>query len=112
MKIDKLMMGQRIRTEREALGYTRDQFAEMLGVTPKFCSDIELGVKGVSMETLANISELFAIPTDYILFGTQGQYVDTLSGLLLRVTPAEKQFIEDFTRLLIGNRDKFQINAK
>ena len=45
-------VGRRIRKQREYLGYTRERFAELLEVTPKFCSDIELGVKGMSVPTL------------------------------------------------------------
>ena len=45
-------MGARIRTQRKLLGYTREKLAEKLDVSPKFCSDIELGVKGMSLNTL------------------------------------------------------------
>ena len=45
-------IGSRIRKQREYIGYTREQLAELLDVTPKFCSDIELGVKGMSIPTL------------------------------------------------------------
>ena len=34
-------MGARIRAQRERLGYTREQLAEKLDVSTKFCSDIE-----------------------------------------------------------------------
>ena len=47
--MDWTAIGSRIRKQREYLGYTREQFAELLEVTPKFCSDIELGVKGLSL---------------------------------------------------------------
>ena len=47
--MDWMAIGSRIRTQREYLGYTREQFAELLDVTPKFCSDIELGAKGISV---------------------------------------------------------------
>ncbi|MBQ7012508.1 MAG: helix-turn-helix transcriptional regulator [Oscillospiraceae bacterium] len=67
--IDYKEMGSRIRTQRELLGYTREQLAEKLDVSTKFCSDIELGVKGVSIQTLAKLSELLSLDTDYILFG-------------------------------------------
>ena len=40
-------IGKRIRQQREYMGFTREQFAEQIDVTPKFCSDIELGVKGM-----------------------------------------------------------------
>lgn len=62
-------MGNRIRKQRELLGYTREQLAEKLEVSTKFCSDIELGVKGVSIQTLSKLSELLCLRTDYILFG-------------------------------------------
>ena len=62
-------MGSKIRKQRELLGYTREQLAEKLDVSTKFCSDIELGVKGVSIQTLTKLSELLCLSTDYILFG-------------------------------------------
>lgn len=62
-------IGSRIRAQRELLGYTREFLAEKLDVSAKFCSDIELGVKGMSLTTLMKISEILYINTDYILFG-------------------------------------------
>ncbi len=62
-------MGNRIRKQRELLGYTREQLAEKLDVSTKFCSDIELGVKGISIQTLAKLTELLNLSADYILFG-------------------------------------------
>ena len=64
-------VGSRIRQQREYMGYTREQLAELLDVTPKFCSDIELGVKGMSVPTLCKLSEALRLSTDYILFGHQ-----------------------------------------
>lgn len=71
-------MGQRIRRQRELLGYTREQLAEKLDVSTKFCSDIELGVKGISIQTLSKLTELLNLSADYILFGecTQGISVE------------------------------------
>lgn len=42
-------IGKRIRCQREYMGLTREQFAEQIEVTPKFCSDIETGAKGMSV---------------------------------------------------------------
>jgi len=71
-------MGIRIRKQRELLGYTREQLAERLEVSTKFCSDIELGIKGVSIQTLARLTELLHLSADYILFGecVQGDSVE------------------------------------
>ncbi len=64
-------MGARIRSQRELLGYTREQLAERLEVSSKFCSDIELGIKGMSLNTLAKLSDILHLSTDFILFGEQ-----------------------------------------
>ena len=64
-------MGASIRAQRERLGYTREQLAEKLDVSTKFCSDIELGIKGISIQTLAKLSDLLCLRTDYILFGDE-----------------------------------------
>ena len=69
--MDWVSIGGRIRRQREFLGYTREHFAELLDVTPKFCSDIELGVKGMSVQTLCRISEVLRLSTDFILFGRE-----------------------------------------
>ena len=63
------LLGQKIRKQRKLKRYTLEQVAEKLDVSTKFCSDIELGVKGVSIQTLAKLSDLLNLPTDYILFG-------------------------------------------
>lgn len=72
-------MGIRIRRQRELLGYTREQLAEKLDVSTKFCSDIEIGVKGISIQTLAKLTDLLNLSADYILFGecTQGDSMES-----------------------------------
>ena len=44
-------IGARIRAGREELGLTREQLAEQLEISAKFCSDIELGLRGISVKT-------------------------------------------------------------
>ena len=82
-------IGGRIRRQREFLGYTREQFAELLDVTPKFCADIELGVKGMSVQTLCRISEILRLSTDFILFGKENSGGSTPIVQLLRSCCAE-----------------------
>ena len=69
--MDWAAIGMRIRKQREFLGLTREQLAEQLDVTPKFCSDIELGHKGMSVTTLCRLAEVLLLSTDYILFGSR-----------------------------------------
>lgn len=94
-------IGIRIRKQREQFGYTREEFAEMLNVTPKFCADIELGNKGMSVQTLCKISDVLKLSTDYILFGVKQQDHPLSSIDLNRCTPAEQKYAEDILRTFI-----------
>lgn len=89
--MDLIRIGQRIRKQREFLGYTREQFAELLDVTPKFCSDIELGLKGMSVSTLCKISDILKLSTDYILFGIEKRQEPPPIFHMLQACPPEKQ---------------------
>lgn len=62
-------VGIRILNPRDLLGYTREQLAENLEVSTKFCSDIKLSVKGISIQTLIKLTGLLHLSADYILFG-------------------------------------------
>lgn len=95
-------VGARVRKQREYLGYTREQFAELLDVTPKFCSDIELGVKGMSVPTLCKISKILRLSTDYILFGTSEQdNMEPLSYLLQSCSKDERSYAEQMLKTFL-----------
>ncbi len=95
-------IGGRIRKQREYLGFTREHFAELLDVTPKFCSDIELGVKGMSVPTLCKISKTLRLSTDYILFGTLEQTSDPALLLLLQgCTKSERSYAEQLLKTFV-----------
>lgn len=95
-------VGARIRTQREEFGYTREIFAEKIDITPKFCSDIELGVKGMSVQTLCKIADTLKLSTDYILFGTILQDCSPhLSMMLSRCSPIEQKYAEELLKTFI-----------
>lgn len=68
-ELDFKAIGKRIRMQRERLHLTREALAEKLGVSSKFCADIEYGVKGMSLNTLYNLSIILNLSIDYILKG-------------------------------------------
>lgn len=99
-------IGMRIRKQRERFGYTREEFAEMLNVTPKFCADIELGNKGMSVQTLCKISGILKISTDYILFGSEEQEHSFSQQLLQRCTPSECKYAEEILKTFVMAMDE------
>ena len=96
-------VGARIRKQREYMGLSREQLAELIDVTPKFCSDIELGVKGMSVQTLCQLSQALQLPTDYLLFGDKGE---TDSGEIIRMlkqcTPEEHKHAEQLLKVFFS----------
>ena len=100
--MDWSLIGARIRKQREYMGFTREQFAELLNVTPKFCSDIELGVKGMSIPTLCKISRILRLSTDYILFGkTDFQSDSSLTLLLQNCNDTERVYAEKILKTFL-----------
>ena len=95
-------IGSRIRKQREYMGYTREQLAELIDITPKFCADIELGVKGMSIPTLCKIADVLHLSCDYILFGTIQQSVaDPLVVMLSRCKNPERMYAEQILKTFI-----------
>ena len=95
-------IGDRIRKQREFLGYTRDYLAEQLSVSTNFCRDIEIGAKGMSIQTLAKISAILKLSIDYIMFGTS--YDSTAEPLLLMLNacnPKKRKYAEDILKTFL-----------
>lgn len=96
-------IGKRIRQQREYMGYTREQFAEQIDVTPKFCSDIETGAKGMSVPTLCRISKTLRLSTDYILFGKDGMETpDSVMMVLENCSPRERTYAEQLLKTFVA----------
>ncbi len=89
--IDSVKMGERIKKQRILNGYSREKLAEMADITPRFCYDLELGLKNMSVNTLCKLSNSLNIPVDYILFGPSPE-INSLESLIgiIRTCPADK----------------------
>jgi len=75
--------GKRIQNVRNMRGYTRENLAEMAGISPKFLYEIETGRKGFSAGNLYYMSHALDVRTDYIMFGEKGtDYDQKLMGVL------------------------------
>ena len=62
-------IGERIRDEREKLRLTREEFAEMLELSPLYIGQLERGERQMSLNTLVKVSDYLHIPTDYLIYG-------------------------------------------
>jgi len=101
-ELDFKMIGARIRQQREFLGYTREYLAEQVSVSVNFCRDIEIGAKGMSMQTLAKVSNILKLSLDYIMFGeTQKGDIEPLVLMLSSCKPEKRKYAEDILRTFI-----------
>lgn len=77
-------IGERIKHLRENNNYTRDAFAEKIGISSKFLYEIEMGRKGFSAETLVKIAQSVSVSCDYIMLGyeAENKTMDNIVGLL------------------------------
>ena len=66
----------RIRELRLDRGYTRDQLAELAGISSKFLYEIEVKEKGFSAQTLKNLSDALEVSADFILTGEGNKKYD------------------------------------
>lgn len=92
-------IGIRIRKQRELMGYTREELSEIINISPKFCADIELGVKGMSIETLCKLSDELLVSTDYILFGKSSYPTDDEMSNIVSLCPQDKiKYLKEVVR--------------
>lgn len=77
-------IGERIKYLRENNNYTRDAFAEKIGISSKFLYEIEMGRKGFSAETLVKIAQSVSVSCDYIMLGhgVENKTMDNIVGIL------------------------------
>lgn len=76
---DRITVGKRIKTQRQKLNMSQMQLAEKIDRAVKYCSDIECGVCGMSIETMISISEVLGMSIDYMLLGKIGEKNDRYS---------------------------------
>ncbi|AYO29360.1 MAG: hypothetical protein PWR06_2742 [Thermoanaerobacteraceae bacterium] len=70
---DNRAIGQRIRTEREKFGLSRQEFAEILRLSDYYVGQLERGERQMSLPVLVEISNCLHVSLDYLLFGEISQ---------------------------------------
>lgn len=88
--MDTVEIGMRIKKQRQLLNYTREELAEIVNITPRFCYDLELGNKKMSVDTLCSMKNALHVSADYLLYGeSQTEGFDNIIAML-KECPAEK----------------------
>ena len=97
-KVDKLIMGDRIREARKRLNLTQDQLSEKVNITLTYMSEIERGLKLPSMPLFIKLVEVLDVSADYLLrdtVSTRNLYGDKVIGRKLeRLSPKQRVALE------------------
>lgn len=103
-------IGERVRESRKRVGYTREKFAEKLDISVTFAAEIELGKKGISLDTLIKICELLSVSADYLIWGKGEKAKNNISELTAELSEDEMKHAEDLMRTFVKaiSEEKFK----
>ena len=98
-----------VRKERERARLTRENLAEMLGLSLPYIGQLERGERQMSLDTLVKISDHLHIPTDYLIYGSapdMEKELSRISALLSKCSKNELSLIENMIKLILSHRIK------
>lgn len=87
-------LGKRIKSAREQCGYTQEQLAEIVGLSPMHISVIERGVKPPKLDTFLRIANALKVSADQLLqdeLNNIGKTVTTEISMLVQDLPKHEQ---------------------
>lgn len=108
---DRIAVGERIRHKRIQLGLSQDELAERIDRATKYCSDIERGICGMSVETMLAIADSLDMTLDNLMFGEfsaeelarQEQDELAIAHLLSKCTDREREYALRLLKLYIAS---------
>lgn len=103
----KLKQKSRIKTIREDLGYTQEQFAEMLELSLSGYKKLESGDVNLTLDKVYLLNNRLGLSADYILFGDKESFVDVwLEARKLPVTEKFQMLMRLYTYLSRRTNDE------
>ena len=91
-------IGARVRRRREELGLTRENLAELAGLSVQFTASIELGKQRMTTDSLAKVCMALGMSSDYIVFGSDNPVPE--HDLNAIVAPLDKKKRDQAEQLL------------
>ena len=75
---DRSIVGERIKKKRMVMGLSQKDLAQRIDRATKYCSDIECGACGMSVETMIAISNALEMSLDDMFFGEKAEIIETV----------------------------------
>ena len=97
-------VGKRIRNARSDKKITQEKFAEMLGVSTGYISQIESGQKCFNLKRLKETERILEKPTSYFIDGTEkdsnGYLIDEIVEILKTLDEEKIKMIKELAKSL------------
>lgn len=107
--MDYTTLGKKIREERRKRDLTQEKLAEDVNVTYPYIGQIERGERGISLETLVNISNRLGVTVDYLLYDSLDNEDEYLRQLWVRLvkncTEKEQEMIINVVKAIVEGLD-------
>lgn len=93
-------IGSRIMNLRKDKRYSREQLAELSGISTSFLYEIEIDKKGFSANTLMNLCSALEVSSDYILYGKRkSDYEYEIAEIVGKFEPARLKKVEELLEI-------------
>lgn len=88
-------IGERLRSLRESMHMTREEFSEKIDITDSFLGQIERGERALSVKTLKKVVKYTGISADYLLFGknSNNETLQKINNILTVNSEMTSEFI-------------------
>ena len=99
--------GQKIKEERQRLGYSRECIAERAGITPRYLAAIELGEKVPKADVMVRIIRAMGASANAVIYSPQQVTEDEcerLARLILQCTPKERKLVAAIIDTILNER--------
>jgi transcriptional regulator with XRE-family HTH domain len=100
-------VGKRIRNARTEKKITQEKFAEMLGVSTGYISQVESGQKCFNLKRLKESENILEKPTSYFIDGTEKEsnnyLIDEIVEMLRNLDEEKVKMIKDIVKSMINN---------
>ena len=108
--MNELMIGKRIREERQHLNLTQERLAEDVDLTTAYIGQVERGERNLTIENLIKVANRLGVTVDYLLSDALTSENDTtllqLSQLLSQRSTEEKLLVLDVVTSLLSYLDR------
>jgi len=93
--MNKKEFGQRVRNARKRINMNKEAFSEKIDISAGFLNEIECGVKGASLETIAKICETTGVSADFLIFGKENlpKTKTPITEVLERIPPKHNAIV-------------------